>query len=323
MDLTIGTFNLNNLFSRWNFQAEVPKGTRLEQVIEFDSGDQRRLRTFKGRVVSSKDSADTEAIADRIKAMDVDVLAVQEAENIEALRTFNRESLGGMYPNVILVEGNDPRLIDVGYLSRFPIGQVVSHQTEPDPERPFKPVFGRDLLRVDVLAPNRDRRLLTVFNSHLKSNFIDKLEHRSADAQAAQRVRNNERRRRQAAATKTIIEAETRPNSKYVVLGDMNDDPDSEFLAPLVQSNLKLVDALAQVAETRPSKDESLGPQPGPRWTSRFKPSGKPPEHRLFDQIWVSPSLKNRLDDSFIDRRTKHGGNGSDHDPAWVMVRDL
>lgn len=125
MDLTVGTFNLNNLFSRWNFQAEVPRGTRLEQVIEFDSGSQRRLRTFKGRVVTAKDADDTQAVANRIKDMDVDVLAVQEAENIEALRTFNRESLGGMYPHVILVEGNDARLIDVGYLSRFPIGQVV------------------------------------------------------------------------------------------------------------------------------------------------------------------------------------------------------
>lgn len=323
MDLTIGTFNLNNLFSRWNFQAEVPRGTRLEQVIEFDSNEQRRLRTFKGRVVTAKDADDTQDVADRIKSMDVDVLAVQEAENIEALRTFNREALGGMYPNVVLVEGNDPRLIDVGYLSRFPIGQVVSHQTEPDPERPYKPLFGRDVLRVDVLTPNRDRRLLTVYNNHMKSNFVDRLEHRTAEARASQRVRNNERRRRQAAATKTIIEDETRPNSKFVVLGDFNDDPDSEFLAPLVQSNLKLVDALAQVSETRPAKEESLGPQPGPRWTSRFKPSGEAPQHRLFDQIWVSSQLKNRVDASFIDRRTKHGGNGSDHDPAWVMIRDL
>jgi len=281
MDLTIGTFNLNNLFSRWNFQSEVPKGTRLEQVIEFDSGDQRRLRMFKGRVVTAKDARDTEAVADRIKMMDLDVLAVQEAENIEALRTFNRESLGGMYPHVILVEGNDPRLIDVGFLSRFPVGQVVSHQTEPDPERPFKPLFGRDLLRVDVLTPNRDRRLLTLFNNHMKSNFVDSLEHRTPEARAAQRVRNNERRSRQARATKNIIEAETRPNSKYLVLGDMNDDPDSEHLAPLVQSNLKLVDALAQVSETRAAKAENLGPQPGP------------------------------------------SGNGSDHDPAWVTVREL
>jgi endonuclease/exonuclease/phosphatase family metal-dependent hydrolase len=323
MDLTIGTFNLNNLFSRWNFQAEIPKGTILEEVMVFDAASERKLRTFKGRVVRKKDPKDTTAIADRVKAMDLDILAVQEAENIEALRTFNSDALGGMYPHVILVEGNDPRLIDVGVLSRYPIGQVVSHQTEPDPISPVRPLFGRDLLRVDILNPSRTKRLFTVFNSHLKSNFIDPLEHRTEAQKEAARVRNNERRQRQAEATRRIIEDETRPNSKYVVLGDMNDDPDSEFLAPLLQGRLKLVDALVEVEETRDSKPETLGSQPGPRWTSRYKKSGLPPEHRLFDQIWVSPQLKTRVDRSFIDRRTKHGGNGSDHDPAWVTLRDL
>ena len=32
MDLTIGTFNLDNLFSRWDCQAVVPKGTTLTQT---------------------------------------------------------------------------------------------------------------------------------------------------------------------------------------------------------------------------------------------------------------------------------------------------
>ena len=323
MDITVGTFNLNNLFSRWNFQTEIAKGTVLEEVMVFDAAAERKLRTFKGRVVHQKDPDDTVTIADRIKGMDLDVLAVQEAENIEALRTFNSDSLGGMYPHVILVEGNDPRLIDVGVMSRYPIGQVVSHQTEPDPVSPVRPVFGRDLLRVDILNPSRTRRVLTVFNTHFKSNFIDWRENRTEERREAARLANNERRRRQSAATRRIIEDETRPNSKYVLVGDMNDDPDSEFLAPLVQSNLKLVDGLAAVEETRSSKPETVGSQPGPRWTSRYKKSGEPPEHRLFDQIWVSPSLGPRLDRSFIDRRTKHGGNGSDHDPAWVTIRDL
>jgi len=323
VDLTIGTFNLNNLFSRWNFQAEVPKGTVLEEVMVFDAATERKLRTFKGRVVHRKDPDDTEAIADRIKSMDLDVLAVQEAENIEALRTFNSDSLGGLYPHVILVEGNDPRLIDVGVLSKYPIGQVVSHQTEPDPIRPVRPLFGRDLLRVDILTPSRRERLLSIYNTHMKSNFIDWSEHRTPDQREAARTRNNERRKRQAEASRRIVEDETRPSSKYVVLGDMNDDPESEFLAPLVQSTLQLVDALAGVEETRGSKAEATGPQPGPRWTNRYKQSGRPPEHRLFDQIWVSPSLGSRVDRSFIERRTKHGGNGSDHDPAWVVLRDL
>lgn len=323
MDLTIGTFNLNNLFTRWNFQAEVPRGTTLTQTLEFGPDAEARLRTFRGNVVSAKKPRDKATIAARVKAIDVDVLAVQEVENIEALRTFNRESLGGLYPHVVVIEGNDPRLIDVGLLSKYPVGQVVSHQTAPDPDDPSRRVFGRDLLRADILTPSRSRRLFSLFNTHMKSNFVDTLEHRTPEAQAAQRVRNNQRRLRQSIATREIIEAETRPNSRYILLGDMNDDPDSEFLAPVLDSSLGLVDALTDVTETRESKHEDLGPQPGPRWTSRYKPSGEPPEHRLFDQVWVSPSLERRVDASFIDRRTKHGGDGSDHDPAWVRLKGL
>ncbi len=323
MNLTIGTFNLNNLFTRWNFQAEVPRGTTLTQTLEFGPDAEARLRRFRGNVVTAKDADDKAAIAERILTIDVDVLAVQEVENIEALKTFNRESLGGLYPNVIVIEGNDPRLIDVGLLSKLPIGQVVSHQTAPDPDDPSVRVFGRDLLRADILTPSRSRRLLSLFNTHMKSNFVDRVEHRTPEARAAQRVRNNQRRRRQAIVTREIIEAETRPNSRYVLLGDMNDDPDSEFLEPVLGSPLGLVDPLTDVTETRESKHEDLGPQPGPRWTSRYKPSGEPPQHRLFDQIWVSPSLERRLGESFIDRRTKHGGDGSDHDPTWVTLTGL
>lgn len=323
MDLTVGTFNLNNLFSRWNFQSEVPRGTTLTQTLEFGPGAQARLRTFKGRVVTAKDDAATAAIAARILEMDVDVLAVQEVENIEALRTFNREALGGLYPNAIVIEGNDPRLIDVGLLSKYPVGQVVSHQTAPDPAEPVRRIFGRDLLRADILTPSRSRRLLSIYNTHMKSNFVDRTEHRTEEARAAARVRANDRRRRQAQVTRDLIAAETRPNSRFVLLGDMNDDPDSDHLAPMVDSSLGLVDALTEVSETRPSKAESLGPQPGPRWTNRHKESGQPPRHRLFDQIWLSPSLERRLDGAHIDRRTRHGGDGSDHDPAWVSLRGL
>ncbi|MBI4701911.1 MAG: hypothetical protein HY744_12300 [Deltaproteobacteria bacterium] len=59
-------------------------------------------------------------IARRIVAMDLDVLAVQEVEDIDTLKAFAREQLKlseddpPLYPNVMLVEGNDDRLIDVG-----------------------------------------------------------------------------------------------------------------------------------------------------------------------------------------------------------------
>jgi hypothetical protein len=37
------------------------------------------------------------------------------------------------------------------------------------------------------------------------------------------------------------------------------------------------------------------------------------------DQIWLSPARAPKLTSVFIERRTKVGGDGSDHDPSWVV----
>jgi hypothetical protein len=106
------------------------------------------------------------------------------------------------------------------------------------------------------------------------------------------------------------------------IVGDMNDAPDTAPLTAMmtIEGN-NLVNALANPTETRPAKSEKDGNDPAtPAWTHRFKPSGQPPEHKLFDQIWLSPKLAAGMGQAFIDRRTKHGGDGSDHDPAWVEL---
>jgi hypothetical protein len=46
--------------------------------------------------------------------MNLDVLAVQEVEDIDTLRQFVRDDLAALYPHVVLIEGNDPRLIEIG-----------------------------------------------------------------------------------------------------------------------------------------------------------------------------------------------------------------
>ena len=101
----------------------------------------------------------------------------------------------------------------------------------------------------------------------------------------------------------------------------MNDPPDSDPLRPMVQSGLGLVNALADPDETRDAKAESMGPGPQTKsWTYRHKPTGEPPEFSLYDQIWLSPALATSLQKATIDRRERHGGDGSDHDPAWVEL---
>jgi endonuclease/exonuclease/phosphatase family metal-dependent hydrolase len=320
MQVTVGTFNLNNLFSRFDFSADVSMANASDVKVEqrtafsFDDPSGFKLRTYQGRLVKGKPEKERKLIAARIKRMDLDVLAVQEVEDIDTLRQFVRDDLAGLYRHVVLIEGNDPRLIDVGLLSKLPLGGVTSWQHTPDPADPGQPVFSRDLLEVEVLAEDR-RRLFSVFNTHLKSHFVPF----TAPNPEAEQTRANELRRRQCEAAAAIISARTRPNSSFVVVGDMNDPPDSPFLAPLVATaKPELSFGLTDAKETAPGPGSP--PPPTTAWTERFKASGKPPVYTLMDQVWLSGPLAAKQTAAFIDRRTKVGGDGSDHDPSWVVL---
>ena len=315
MAIKVGTFNLNNLFSRYNFQAEVDSIKKADATVsetvryEFTDDDMYRLRTFKGRLVKGKSKATREAIAARIKKMNCDVLAVQEVENIDILKTFNHDDLGRRYKHYVLVEGNDPRLIDVAVLSKLPIGAVTSWQQLPHPAVPSRPIFGRDLLQIDIWDKARSTRLFTLFNTHLKSHFGDD------DNAGKGKKKNDLKRTREAEVVRDVLRAQMGEGAAYVVVGDMNDPPESPCLAPFVDG---LVNGLAHATETRPAKADHPD-APSPVWTHRYVRDGVA-EHLLFDQIWLSPPLADRLGAAKIDRRTKHGGDGSDHDPAWIEL---
>jgi endonuclease/exonuclease/phosphatase family metal-dependent hydrolase len=352
--ITVGTFNLNNLFGRWNFYAEVPSddaravapaaprswlqpaepvepipaGRRdlaagdaaarslpdVQLVLDgtvTEAGIQWRTNRFTGRPVFRKDPEAQRTLARRIRAMEVDVLALQEVENIETLAEFVREHRlrDAGYRHLSLVEGNDDRLIDVAVLSRLPLGPVTSwrHRTYRTGTKE-RPIFSRDLTGVEVLTPGRRRVLFTLYNTHLKSQ----LARNDAEREAA-----TERRRRQAATIAAILR-ERGTAGRYVVVGDFNDTPNAAALAPL--RRLGLVDALTEPMERggpfRPPADDVPATT---AWTHRFRQPGGS-RYDLFDQIWLSSDLADRLRGSWILRRTRLEGDASDHDPAWVAL---
>src|SRR5262245_28622468 len=72
----VGTFNLNNLFSRFNFKADFKDGEKVvsEGVTIFRFNESAlTLRTFKGAAVDGKPEDRRRQIAERIKAMNLDV----------------------------------------------------------------------------------------------------------------------------------------------------------------------------------------------------------------------------------------------------------
>ena len=162
-------------------------------------------------------------------------------------------------------------------------------------------------MQVDILDKRRQKTLFTLFNTHLKSHFGDHEDNGRA---------NNARRKTQAQAIAEILEREMTADARFIVVGDMNDPVDSKYLKPFTSG---LFNALHNPEESREPKPES--PMPSTKaWTHRWVENGVA-EHHLYDQIWLSQSLKGSLVSSHIDRRTKHGGDGSDHDPAWIKLK--
>jgi exonuclease III len=173
------------------------------------------------------------------------------------------------------------------------------------------------LLEVEVLDPQRRRRLFTLYVNHLKSQFVP-----FDEDPVVTGARNDARRRRQAETLARIVAERQRPDGRFVIVGDMNDGPGSDALAPMLEiEGRALGDGLAVLSETRPAPADRSGPGPADtRWTLRFKPSGEPARYVLFDQIWLSQAMTPRLAGAWIDRRIRLTGDGSDHDPAWVVL---
>lgn len=342
MDIRVGTFNLNNLFSRFNVYTEADRqissdsepATKEEprdwlegaEAPEAKNNEVRVTgrgtvgpdgkvvwyRTFMGKMVWAKKPKEQETLADRVKALDVDVLAVQEVENLVALEDFVRyfklKDEGFKY--ISLVEGNDNRLIDVGVISKLPLGEVTSWRHWTHPDNRDEPAFSRDLLQVEILDESF-KPILTVYVNHLKSQLARNEEERKAA---------DLRRRRQAECIVEILKSRP-PETPYLVVGDMNDTPDSPPLSSL--KNGELFDALAEAEERGgPYPADDPTPPPDRPWTHRYRGGGET-TYELYDQIWASPDLQGKVAEAWILRRTLRGGNASDHDPAAVELSGL
>nr|MDT0660489.1 endonuclease/exonuclease/phosphatase family protein [Micromonospora sp. DSM 115978] len=345
MTVRVATFNANNLFSRWSFQLDLPRAvadralatlradgldgvpaTSGEPVgppdvvkVRLDDGSELTgvLRTFQGKLVRGKDPSARAWLARRIATVDADVLCLQEVEDQNAVDAFHRDDLrplGTNYPYRVVVEGNDPRRIDVAVCSRLPITRASSWRFWPD--RQGNPVFGRDLLQVEVRAP--DGKPLRIFVNHLKSNFIANEFRLTPDEVATAREGIARRRTAQAEAITAILRHQ-RLSRRIVLVGDMNDQPDSPTLAALVEAGLgehvtgaSTVAGPSRAGTMTPDKYADLHPH---MWTHRHRARGAT-HFGLYDHIWTTSDLP--VTAVHVMRRTQLTGDGTDHDPAYI-----
>ncbi len=199
----IGTFNCENLFARYNFNSSADPAKAVKDGFD--------VNMTKFTILSETEKALT---AKAIAALNADVLALQEVENLDVLKRFRNDRLTNLkYTYAMLVDGNDPRRIDVALLSRFPIVAVRSYQHLRDGN---SYLFSRDCLVADIQV---DGKILTLFVNHLKS-MLDK------NHPTEGRKNTRAKRIKQAAEVKKIVEARfgTNPGAAaWAVVGDFND----------------------------------------------------------------------------------------------------
>lgn len=151
-----------------------------------------------------------------LRALDPDVAVLQEVENEALLARLAAGPLAGRGYAARLVEGRDPRGIDVGLLSRLPLEAWRSHLDDRDADGSY--LFARDLAELHL---GGGARPLVVLGAHLVSRLDP-----ASDG----------RRRRQAARARAVLDGlrAAEPAALVVLLGDLNDLPGSPALAPLL-----------------------------------------------------------------------------------------
>ena len=160
--LTIATFNCENLFQRFRFNANAPQKKIDDAVQNGFLID----RTLFQRLLDKEKELTAKAIA----ATGADIICLQEVENLDTLKNFCSQYLTGKnrYDHKVLIDGNDPRLIDVAILSKLPIEAVVTHQHVKGGNG--RPVFSRDCLEARFMIGAKP---FSVFINHFKS-MLDK-----------------------------------------------------------------------------------------------------------------------------------------------------
>ena len=240
-------------------------------------------RAWLGWVELARDRLDDTAVQNTARViadLRADIVCLIEIEDRLALQRFHDKILYEKflqparlprYERVLLIDGNDPRGIDVALLARLPVTAIRTHIHERTTYLGKDvPLFSRDCLEVDLQLPNRKRLHLLV--NHFKSmGYGDKRDPQS-----------NQRRLEQAARVAELVDAYDLKKDFVVVAGDLNSPPTSPSLAPLVNKRGLYNTVLQLPASERSTYHD-----------------GK----QQIDYLLVSDALKKRLTRVHIERR--------------------
>jgi hypothetical protein len=208
-----------------------------------------------------------------LKTVNADVQCFVEVESIGTLKRFNTDILRSRFKDKIVIDGNDPRGIDIalGCKKGF---EIVTAKTNIFATDAGGTIFSRDCLEVELTTPSG--KTIYVLVNHFKAK--DRTPKKS-DA----------KRKRQSAEVSRILQS--RYNLKkdlVIVAGDLNDEPDSDPISPLIKTpDLLNVLDLAKIPE-----DD--------RWTYYY---GVKKSYNSIDYMFVSKPLKQFFKGAGLERR--------------------
>lgn len=256
-------------------------------------------KTADGYVKNApKPEKEKEAMRAVIRAMNADVLAVQEIGGPAFVEELKRDlkTAGIDYPFTATLEGPDPHR-RIAFLSKKPFAQITRHnriETGFEIASPHERValVNRGLLGVTLSVEGRPVTLYTVhLKSRLTSNAGDARAERERLAEAA------------AVRQKLADDGVMKPDTLALLCGDFNDGPNSKTITGFA------VHAGAPFLTLLDAKDAS-----GEIWTYRNAKKGF---YDRSDYAFVSPALK-----PFVirSRALDHPRTGaaSDHRPIVV-----
>jgi endonuclease/exonuclease/phosphatase family metal-dependent hydrolase len=300
MDL-IRAFGLEKVNESQYVILRVNRGTLIKRsrftgptIAASGRGDWLGWLELKTEIINETATRNTAQV---VRDVDPDVLGVVECEGRNALLQFSSKLLPAVgatpFDSAMLIDGNDERGIDVGLMAKrgYVINWMKSHVDDRDPETGRQHVFSRDCPEYGIYTPTG--QTVWVLVNHFKS--------KGYGAQDA----SNRKRQQQARQVATICDRLASEGAPLIaVMGDLNDTPDSEALAPL------LADAGMKDISQHPAFQSDGHPGTYQRGGAKEK----------IDYILLSPALFAKVQQGGIWRKGVWGPNKH---PSWEIYPEM